>query len=192
MLVQSNALVTLSGSSLSPSCWASYPGHASKWRGSPGPWVTASTDTFHGEQDYFPTSLLNHTAQVTAGESRHVLFDWAFRRGVGCAQLAPPCAGCGRVQSFAVGKFQRGGRERKEGWEASTCSSHMQDVSEDVVPYFLVTFDHPENQLSQPARAFMLLARQPQADASQVEHTSSSSQLFPEQKVSTKATMLCF
>lgn len=37
------------------------------------------------------------------------------------------------------------GREREEGgWEANTCSSHMQDVSEDVVLYFLVTFNHPE------------------------------------------------
>lgn len=37
------------------------------------------------------------------------------------------------------------GWEREEGgWEESTCSSHMQYVSEDVVPYFLVTFDHPE------------------------------------------------
>lgn len=37
------------------------------------------------------------------------------------------------------------GWEREEGgWEASTCSSHMQDVSEDVFLYFLVTSDHPE------------------------------------------------
>lgn len=60
-----------------------------------------------------------------------------------CAQPAPPCAGCDRVWSFAFVNVSEGW-EREGGWEVSTCPSHMQDVSEDVVLHFLVTFNHPE------------------------------------------------
>lgn len=47
-----------------------------------------------------------------------------------CAQPAPPCAGCGRVWMELCGVKVSEGWEREEGgWEESTCSSHMQDVS---------------------------------------------------------------
>lgn len=49
--------------------------------GLPRPRLTASSKTFNGEQDYFHTSFLNYKAQVTAGESRDVLFTWGFGRG---------------------------------------------------------------------------------------------------------------
>lgn len=59
----------------------------------------ALTDTFHGEWDYFGTSLLNHKAQVTARESRDVLFVWAFRWGA-CVQME--CGMCVHSQPLRV------------------------------------------------------------------------------------------
>ena len=67
--------------------------------GLPRPWLTASTETFRGEQDYFHTSLLNDKAQVTAGEPRDVLFTWAFRQGA-CAQTE--CGVCVHSQPLRV------------------------------------------------------------------------------------------
>lgn len=49
--------------------------------GLPRSWLTASTKTFRGEQDYFYTSLLNYKARVTAGEPRDALFTWASMQG---------------------------------------------------------------------------------------------------------------
>ena len=86
----------------------------------PRPWLTASTETFRGEQDYFHTSLLNYKAQVTAGEPRDVLFTWAFRQGA-CAQTE--CGVCVHSQPLRVLDEVRygalwyesfGGKERKE------------------------------------------------------------------------------
>lgn len=67
--------------------------------GLPRPWLMASTETFCGEQVYFRTSLLNYEAQVTAGESRDVLFTWAFGQGA-CAQTE--CGMCAHSQPLRV------------------------------------------------------------------------------------------
>lgn len=70
-----------------PLAWDSCPGHAKQMEVLPNPWLTASTETFHGEQDCFHISLLNHKAQAmccSGGDSVH-------KQSVGYVHTASMC-----------------------------------------------------------------------------------------------------